>query len=340
MFTFKSKNKSSAGKNTSKDVYRSGRFWILLGLAVLLSSELFVYRESLKIILSNILLQFGMAFIVMGVVSIIIQFDDIKEYFQSRLKEIVMQRSYIEGLNDSELNSLQIDTLKAIYKNTDIDKDGSFLQYFQTKIQDYIGRPYRENVSSSILIEENENDISSFVVYDTTIYTCRAVNGHIQEYVKWLYEDNEFESVDDVKLIFRCEESKNEQCADKCNNKNKCEDGVIIINKDKLNEDYFTGKPNGYIIKIEDIITANDKLQIELVTKYVIKKTNMFNWAMTNPSRSVTFTITYPDGYMLQEFVAGIEPREFTSNRNGNMYIFKHEGWFLPRTGISWIIFK
>jgi hypothetical protein len=333
--------KSANEKNKSKDIYHSGRFWILIGIAILLSSELFVYRENYLLIISNILLQFGVALIVMGIVAIILQFDDIKKYFQERLKEIVIQRSYLDSLSIEELTSIQIDTLKARYKGTDMDKEGSFLYHFQNKIQDYICHPYRENVTVSMLIEEDENNPEYFKVHDTVTYLCRENGGQIQDSVKWMYEDGEFEEIYDLNITIRCPNSPND-CNITCNIEGGCGDGIININKKLLDDKYKCDNKSikGYLIPLKDMNIMLDKLKIEFSSIYAIKRNNMFIWSMTNPSKGVTMTISHPKGYKLTSFVGGSEPREYTSTSNGDMYTFIHEGWFLPRTGISWNLTK
>jgi len=331
-----------ANNSSNKDIYYSGRFWVLLGVALLLSSELFFYRESYKFIVSNLLLQLGLAFIIMGIVSILLQIEDVKLYFQERLKEIVVQRSYLQNLTDDELTSIQVDTLKAKYKNTDIDRDGSFLYYFQNKIQDYIGFPYRENVCSSVLIEEDTDNDDCFKVYDTTTYTCRSNGDRLQDEVRWIYEENEFDAIHDVRLVIGCPVKNQLECAATCADKMECDNGIIQMDKTLLDDKHKVDSriEKGYKVSIKGRMLAVDKLQIDLVTCYSIKRSNIFTWSMTNPSKGINFTITYPGNYRLNHFVGGIEPREYSSSNNGNMYIFRHEGWFLPRTGIAWNLVK
>lgn len=66
----------------------------------------------------------------------------------------------------------------------------------------------------------------------------------------------------------------------------------------------------------------------------------MFTWAMTHPSKGINFTINFPDGYVFDTFVGGVESREYSKNFNANMYSFTHEGWFLPMTGLAWSLSK
>lgn len=328
--------------NMDKDIFHSGRTWILFGFLVLLSSELFVFRNDYKLIVSSLLSQIGIALIIMGIIAIILQFKDMKSYFQDRLKEIVIQRSYLESLSDEELTTIQIDTLKAKYKNTDIDKEGSFLHYFQSKIQGYLEYPYRESVNSSLLIEIDEERPDCFKVYDNTTYLCRANGDKIQEEVKWMYEKDEFSDIYDVKLVLRCPIVLEHECNNNCYKDNECVSGVITINKDELDAKFLLkDKPQeGYWVPFKNILWVKDLLHVELRTIYAIKRESLFSWAMTHPSKGITLTITYPNGYKLIPFVGGIEPREYTNSFNGNMYVFKHDGWFLPRTGIAWNLIK
>lgn len=325
-----------------KEVFAVGRTWVLAGIAILLSSQLIKGGVDFKTISADLLLQLGLAFIGLGIVAIIIQFKDWKEYFQERLKEIVLKRSYLDTLNDKELSELQIDTLKAKYKGSDIDREGSFLHFFQKKIQYYISTPYRENVNSSISIKEIKDDDKHFIVYDTTSYVCRSIGDKIQSEVKWTYEPDEFYEVLDVELTLKCNGKYIDKCKENCNGNSHCVNGIISLNKDTLKDKFFVDEEHvkGYLVPLESILHPVDSLQVELVTCYKIKKWKMFTWAMTNPSKGINFTINFPEGYEFNTFVGGVEPREYSKNFNGNMYSFNHDGWFLPMTGLAWSLAK
>lgn len=328
---------------STKKILMAGTIWILIGIIVILLSQLYSQEKDLKLVAIDLSLQFGIAFVIMGIIAIIVQFKDWKVYFQERLKEIVMERAYLETLSDNEISSLQIDTLKAKYKTSNIDREGSFLHYFQQKIQDFINYPYRENVSSSTMIKEDKNNKGFFKVYESTTYICRSIGNNIQENVKWLYEEDEFVEVNDFKLRLKCPGILNKKCEIYCKDKKNCNEGIITLDKKSIDQKYKQEEDDdikGYVIPLKSLVEPLDHLQVELDTCVTMDLDRLFTWAMTHPSKGINFTITYPEGYKLHTFVGGIEPREYSNNHNDNMYIFTHDGWFLPRTGIAWSLSK
>lgn len=257
-----------------KEVFSIGRTWILIGIATLLTSQIVKGNFDIKALSGDLLLQLGLAFIGLGIIAIIMQFKDWKEYFQERLKEIVLQRSYLDTLNTKELTDLQIDTLKAKYKGSDIDREGSFLHFFQRKIQNYISCPYRENVNSSINIKEIPGDNLHFRVFDTTSYICRSIGDQIQEYVKWNYEPDEFAEILNVRLSLKCNGKYENKCENYCKDNIYCKDGIINLEKEVLDKLFYVEDDhvNGYSVKLSEVLHPIDNLQVELITCYSIKK--------------------------------------------------------------------
>jgi hypothetical protein len=101
------------------------------------------------------LLDIGLAFISIGIIGIILGFKDWKRYFQERLAETIVGKDYLNTLSDGELTELQTATLKAFFKAEDIDREGSFLHSFLTRIQKLIGSPFRgckANTSSNAIV--------------------------------------------------------------------------------------------------------------------------------------------------------------------------------------------
>ena len=83
-----------------------------------------------------------------------------REYFSERLKDVVIEQQYLSGLDNDTLNSLHVKLLKALYKDSSIDKEGGFLNYFQTNLIKYISEPYREAVKAEIELQEERDGCS------------------------------------------------------------------------------------------------------------------------------------------------------------------------------------
>ncbi len=324
-------------KLDSKLIYVWGFIWVLIGTLMLYVTES-IFSTDKSMVAENLFINISVGLIALGIVALILQLPDWRNYFQDRVKETVIDRTYLNSLSEEELSSLQISTLKAKYKNTDIDREGSFLQYFQKRIEDYIGKPYRENVNTAMVIKEHDSNPDFFVVTDSISYICRKLGSKIQEDVRWLYEHGEFEEIIDIVVILICPNSNQNNCSNSC--KDRCIEGRITLTKETLDKDFFsnTEHESGYIVRLKELLPESDKIEVQMSTIYSIRKDRFFTWAMTHPSKNINFTIIYPDAYQIQTFVGGIEPKEYSKNIKSNMYVFNHQGWFLPRTGLAYLL--
>ena len=97
----------------------------------------------------------GIAFLSLGIVGIILDLPNWQKYFQERLGEVVTQRNYLNTLGNEELIALQTATLKAFFKVEDIDREGSLLNFFHSRIHKLIASPFRENIASILQIERD-----------------------------------------------------------------------------------------------------------------------------------------------------------------------------------------
>jgi len=76
-------------KNDS-DIQKLGFLYVLLGILIILSLLAFAANYSATKALTDLAYQFGTAIIGVGIVAVILQFNDWKKYFQHRLKDVVI----------------------------------------------------------------------------------------------------------------------------------------------------------------------------------------------------------------------------------------------------------
>src|SRR5262249_13526494 len=98
----------------------------------------------------------GIGLIATGILNILIETRDWRDYFSRLLREIVIEQSYLDTLDKDKLTALQTNVLKALFRDQLIDREGSFLNYFHSNLHKYIAEPYREDVSSEISITEHD----------------------------------------------------------------------------------------------------------------------------------------------------------------------------------------
>ncbi|MDR2641516.1 MAG: hypothetical protein LBC74_01850 [Planctomycetaceae bacterium] len=81
---------------------------------------------------------------------------------------------------------IQTEIYKKRTGREDIDKEGSFYCFFNEELFRYMSEPYREDVSSTITIIENEE--GDLVATETIEYTCRAGKNGIQREIKYAHD--------------------------------------------------------------------------------------------------------------------------------------------------------
>jgi hypothetical protein len=135
----------------------------------------------------------------LGIFGILLDSKNWREYFGERLKEIVIDNSYLKTLDSGTLKQLQTSVLKAQFNNQQIDKDGSFLEYFHLHLHKFISEPYREDVSTEVLMKKLEGS-EDFLVTDKVRYVCRASGGKIQDSIGWKPDPDEFKEVRSLKI--------------------------------------------------------------------------------------------------------------------------------------------
>ena len=255
----KKNNKEDNHKNDWKAV-KKGILFIFIGIFII---TIILYLKNannnfydLKALTVDLILKICIAFITVGIIGIIIEFKDWKVYFQSRLQDIILENEYLKKLSDYQLISLQISTLKAYFKNDNIDREGSFLYFYQNKIQKYISCPYREDFNFEIIIS-NPLNVNYLKLKETITYTCRASKGRIQEDVTWA-------TLKDDVLSYQSIEIKIKKPNDTRNNIFTFRRDLTTTPFDEINDQIIYKEEDNYqifLLKLDDYILF-DRLEV------------------------------------------------------------------------------
>lgn len=321
-------------REKNKRIFKLGGVFILIGGILILFSQYIIVvhnipsSDKLSYYFFKSLLELGFSFISMGIIGIILAFPDWQKYFQERLAEIIIERNYLDTLDESELIRLQTSTLKALFK-ADIDKEGSFLNYFHSRIQDFIGSPFRENILATLHVEISDN-ADRLNMSDTVSYICKKVGEQIQEKIKW--SSTEFLEMQDFKIKIKCPPNYKDTCKNKCEYSNTqcCQE--ILFPKEKLT----TSIPGEYALDLKQFRHI-DGLNVTVETKYVVLKNRHQTWQMAHPTKRFTFTIGYPKTLQIDVDPFGIakEDELHIINKPG-LYIMKYDSWALPNSGLAY----
>lgn len=291
----------------------------------------------------KLLEHFGIALIFIGIIGIVLEFRDWREYFQERLSEIVIQRSYLNTLKDDELLSLQTATLKAYFKDDQLDRADSFLEFYQRKIHGFISSPYREDINAIIAIDYFPDDKTVFEVDETISYKCRKVRGSIQSEVKWFqYGRISIKDIQSFRItvqvppnFFQAPDFEARYPAIKSNSM----EYVAAFTKGKVETTeglQFHDKDGdiGFILPLNEY-KGIDRLFVKVDVKYTTRIGWPLSWSMTHPSKDLTVTFKYPPDLAADVNIYGIDDDERDVDKKSGIYTLKYYSWLLPGAGLD-----
>ncbi len=330
----RSRKEAGGTGRTSGRVLRTAILYIALGALILflrmwvetlLSKPLHQEVEFLFRLLEDI----AIALASVGIIGIILDFREWREYFQARLADIVVQRSYLKTLGKEALIALQVDTLKAFFGKEDIDREGSFLHHFQSRLHGLIGDPYRERVNDVMYISVATDRPDLFAVDDCVTYTCRAVGGVIQPEVRWVPEQDEFESVQswDVALRPPSDWRPPHTISD-----------VWTLEGDAYrwsSDSYPERDLNDFIgLPLDDFLDC-DGLFVEVNARYRVPCGNLQTWTMAHPTRVFAVTIQHPPNCRLRHQFIGVRKSDVKEFKRPGIFNANCETWVMPDSGLA-----
>lgn len=271
----------------------------------------------------------GVALIILGLVGIIVDFDDWRKYFQERLAETIVKRDYLRTLDEAELLSLQTDTLKAFFQVDDIDRKGSFLEYFHTRIRDFIGSPYREDTHAILsIMYTDSNDLLE--VEDTISYKCRKVGEFIQDNIRWFNEPGEVQEVLDFKVMIQIPKNFFQSPEFKTRYPEATEHPIVFEKGNEKLEEADEGL--GFMLSLSDYKEI-DGLKVKIYGKYIVKKNRFLVWKMTRPSNRLMLVFNYPPELEFSIESFGIAADDLEQEAKKGFYSIRYDSWLLPDNG-------
>ena len=262
----------------------------------------------------------GVSAIVFGIFNILVGLPDWTKYFEKRLQNIVLDYGYLASLAPDQLRTLQRELLKAMFKDKTIDREGSFVEYFDRHLHKYLGQPFREKVRGVMTYEDTGGD--TFLVHDYLSYVLRASGGALQENVRWQNDPEEMVEVVSVNVGIRYPEKHDRAGETEC---------LEMI-------DSATARARGRLL-VEcslDRFRDVDRLIIEVEAMYRVKKSRFQYWDMAGSTRDFSLTINHPRSFAvtLKGFVHN--PELTKTEVIPGRYYFECESWMLPNSGVVW----
>lgn len=244
-----------------------------------------------------------------------------RDYFSDRVKEVVIEKDYLKSLDDRTLKELQTSVLKAQFKNPNIDKEGSFLHYFHNNLHKFISEPYREDVSTEILIVGESPD--GYTMKDKIVYTCRSFGSSIQSNIAWAPDEGEFVRVNALKASIQYPQS---------HEKSGEREILFPVSEDDKVKD-LNGRTEVSLEKYASI----DGLIVTIEAEYVMKRGQLQSWQMAHPTKNFDLTIQYPAGASIQ-FKSLFLAEYVSKTAEAGFVRLKFDTWLLPQSGIAWVV--
>jgi hypothetical protein len=280
--------------------------------------------------------EIGIALFLLGAVVIMLEFPDWTNYFQEQIEHIIVEQAYLKKMSSEDLIRLQTNALIAFFKTDDIDRNESFLHFFQSRIHKNIGDPYREDVRELINLTYLPGRTDRVQFEETMSYRCRKVGDKIQDEVKWIEESMaQIQRMElgayDLEILVPPEVFSEEFKKDHQNVKKA---RTVLSSIDNPNPLSNTGSGKGFRYSLEDY-KGVDGLHIKTRVSYTMPTNMPFTWTMANPTKGITGTITYPPDLELVTNMFGVTEEEVNRVDKTGVCQIDYDSWLLTNTGFS-----
>jgi len=313
--------------------------FILLLVAISLQEVFHPTRFSLTFGL-HFLGHLGIAGLLLGIVGIAVEFKNWTDYFEERLAYTIRKKEFLRTLQDRELKALLEEVFRAIYKVDNFNPD-SFLNFFTTRMQDYIGGSFREKIARMMTVHPSIEDFCR--VEEDLEYKCRKIDSPgstIQSKVKWSADECDISDLD-YKITLRLpRETQNFELR---SDFPLCEDRSYVFRKEDLAKlkAYVTdlrvpGKSHGFELSLKEFKDI-DGLHVQEHLEYSIPTDRFFAWVMNYPSKEFEAVINYPDEeFELLVETFGMDDKDVTITKQTGAYKLKYDSWLLPENGLAY----
>lgn len=303
------------GKRFRGQPWLYGVIAILLGVVAITGSRLlglldFVGKHTAMEVLRDV----GIALFIFGLFNAMLELPEWKKYFGERIKEIVIQQDYLDGLDPRVLSEIETNVLKALLRSPSLDEKGSLHHFVRKHIQGLLPLPYLENAHAEVVYEYDEP--GTLLVTDIVSYNCRAVDGRIARDIRWQGGEDSFLEVQAIEFAAIYPGGRTPQ--------NPPPNPLASA---KPGERKLT-----YELKEEHAV---DGMRIVMLARYRIEETRMQYWELTRPAKGVEVTLKFPDWYRA-EFSAFLPARGVPPTVGPGYYHFRYDDWTLKNCGFAW----
>lgn len=356
--------------NLEEKSFSWGIFIIMLGLlsisfGLILDAKGWLINFKISTFLNTV----GTTILTMGFFQIILDLKSWRNYFEDRVVSVFKKQDFLDDLNEKELMEIQINALRAYFKDDSIAREGSFFEYYKRNLQRLIEEPYREDVHFSLVVHDDNSDSSQMSISLLASYVCRkGSDGYIQPNIFWDIHRRDVKSIQSFDIQLQHFEEKtlpeiqsikfNEQSwYDDFNSKSephsanpqKCENCLhhCLINKEILDDSCSEivcfcknkGEHNeeiGFCYPLSEKYKNLDKLHVIVKAKYTVPIEDLRIFKIYFLSKNVTFSIHHPEGFAVDFYSFGVFKDLLMITQEECYYRHHYDSWMLPDNGIVW----
>lgn len=263
----------------------------------------------------------GATWVAVAAITIMIDLEHWREYFSSRLQDIVVKQDYLSRLDKGTLKELQRRIMKQYYPDGGADSEGSLLNHIDREFHPLVTSPYREDFS--MVMELLEDTIEGTKVRMTITYILRSIADGGKRIIPWAWMPEETSRV--FSLSISCQRSDSPESHSVHDMKERG-DGGMVVEKEKLEE---------FEVPSEQ---WSEGMRVVIKTCYISKKDNVCRWIALGPTLGfevLVLSATGPREITITPFVAMPDIVNFTQLSNGMRMLY--HSWVLPGNGAAWM---
>lgn len=264
----------------------------------------------------------GIAVLSIGAIGFLLELPHWQRIFHKHIVDTITEEAYLKKFGPTELDEIQTKLMKAFFKTEDVEKADSFFRYYREKIQDFIGKPYREETSGITKIKYHPTDQNAFIVEETISFVCRRLGEDIQKEAKWTTELDEIASITSFRITVTVPPAIGSQAVT-----------PRVFDQSDPELKKVAGKW-GYCLSLEDYKGVNG-LKVMVEVTYVVSRDRAFSWTMPYISKGMTCTIIFPTDLKIftDQFV--MEDIDNPCAIKSGECVFRYPYWLLPGDGLA-----
>jgi hypothetical protein len=323
--------------NTSTNKYIQTVSYLSIGsFLIVVAILLGMKKKGMHIEYQDVMIEFinhvGIALLLIGIVSIIVEMDHWLHYFRRRVADVIVGHEHLNTLHKQELISIQTQVLKAYFKNTTLSDEGGLFKYYQNNLQHLIDDPYREKFASYFHVFYFESTRTMLKVEHTLSWTCKANKGLIQPTISYILNDPHISNFNVIQIV-----GDHPEYPFEFNNVNH------FPMADKFPNRFRIHKHRNLIHGIDLLLTKEERqadgMNVKIKVEYTIPMGGLLGSKMILPTHNAEITIKFPEDLecIYETFLTdGEKGKKFPDPfKCPGLVKFDTQGWVLPNEGVA-----